>query len=161
MAVHTFHTPQPVELELKVPAGDIEIETVDGDESTVVVDGSDKLVEQTTVDLVGNRLVVSFRSKGAFGITISIGDFSFGGSRLTIRVRVPHGSRAELSTAAADMELRGRFAALEAKTAAGDLVVDGEIEGDAEVKTVSGDVRFRSVGGDLRMQTVSGDVTAG
>jgi DUF4097 and DUF4098 domain-containing protein YvlB len=159
MAVHTFHTPQPVELEVKVPAGDIEIETVDGDESTVIVEGSDKLVEQTTVELVGNRLVVELR-KSAFGITISIGDFSFGGSSLRVRARVPHASRADLSTAAADMELRGRYAAIGVKSASGDLTVEGEIEGDAEVKTVSGDVRLRTVGGELRAQSVSGDVTA-
>ncbi|HEY2543085.1 MAG TPA: DUF4097 family beta strand repeat-containing protein [Gaiellaceae bacterium] len=160
MAVHTFHTPEPVELEVKVPAGDIDVETVDGDESTVVVEGSDKLVEQTSVELVGNRLVVELRSKGAFGISISIGDFSFGGTRLRIRVRVPHASRAALSTAAADMELRGQYAALEVKSAAGDLMVEGDIAGDAEIKSVSGDVRLRSVGGELRVQTVSGDVTA-
>lgn len=160
MAVHTFHTPQPVDLEVKVPAGDIEVETVDGDESTVVVEGSDRLVEQTRVELVGNRLVVEFRGKGAFGITISIGDFSFGDSKLHIRVRVPHSSRAEVSTAAADMELRGRYSAIETKSASGDLVVEGEIDGNAEVKTVSGDVRLPSVGGELRVQSVSGDVTA-
>ena len=159
MAVHTFHTPQPVELEVKIPAGDIEIETVDGDESTVTVEGSDKLVEQTVVELVGNRLVVELR-KSAFGITISIGDFSFGGQSLRVRARVPHASRAELSTAAADMELSGRFSALEVKSASGDLSVEGEIVGNAEVKTVSGDVKLPAVGGELRVQSVSGDVNA-
>lgn len=161
MAVHRFHTPQPVELELKVPAGDVQVETVDGDESTVVVEGNEKLVEQTTVELVGNRLLVELRTKrGAFGLTIQIGDFTFGPSGLNIRVRVPHASRAELTTAAADMELRGRFAGLVSKSASGDLIVEGDVAGDAEIKTVSGDVRLRTVGGELRVQTVSGDVTA-
>jgi DUF4097 and DUF4098 domain-containing protein YvlB len=160
MAVHTFHTPEPVQLEVKTPAGDIEVETVDGDESTVIVEGSEKLVEQTTVELVGNRLVVELRGKGTFGITISFGDFSIGGTHLRVRVRVPHSSRADLSTAAADMQLRGRYAALDVKTASGDVAVEGEIDGDAQVKTVSGDVRMRSIGGELRVQTVSGDVTA-
>ena len=160
MAVHTFHTPEPVELQVKVPAGDIEVETVDGDESTVIVEGSDKLVENTRVELVDNRLVVELRNKGAFGITISIGDFSFGGSELHIRARVPHSSAAELSTASADMDLRGRYASLSSKSASGDLVLEGEIAGDAEIKTVSGDARLRSVRGSLIVQTVSGDVTA-
>ncbi len=39
MADYTFNTPEPVELEVKIPAGDIEIETVDGDESSVSVEG--------------------------------------------------------------------------------------------------------------------------
>jgi hypothetical protein len=160
MAIHTFHTPQPVELEVKIPAGDIHVETVDGDESTVVVEGNEKLVEQTTVELVGNRLLVELRTRGSFGLVIQIGDFSYGRSGLDVRVRVPHASRAELITAAADMEARGQYAALRSKSAAGDLTVDGDIAGDAEIKTVSGDVRLRKVGGELRVQTVSGDVTA-
>lgn len=160
MAEHTFRTPRPVELEVKVPAGEIEVETVDGDESTVVVEGPEKLVDATHVELAGNRLVVEVRHKGSFGIQISIGDVSFGAARLHLRIRVPHASRVELSTATADMELRGRYAALVTKSASGDLTVDGEIEGNAEIKTVSGDARLRAVGGELRVQTVSGDITA-
>jgi Toastrack DUF4097 len=158
MADYTFHTPDPVELEVRVPAGDIEVETVDGDESSVIVEGSDKLVEQTRVELVGDRLVVELRTKGSFGITISIGDFSWGGSKLHVRARIPHSSRADLNTAAADMQLRGTFASLAVKSASGDLAVDGDIAGDAEIKTVSGDVRLGAVGGELIVQSVSGDV---
>jgi DUF4097 and DUF4098 domain-containing protein YvlB len=160
MAEHRFHTPEPVELEIKIPAGDIEVETVEGDESVVTVEGTEKLVEQTVVELVGNRLVVSLRGKSSFGISISIGEWSIGGSRLDVRVRVPHASTATLQTAAADMRLRGRFASLATKSASGDLTVDGDIERDAQVKTVSGDVRLPSIGGELSVQTVSGDVRA-
>ena len=148
MEARTFRTPEPVELEITIPAGDIEVETVDGDESTIELDGSDSLVEQTRVELVGNRLVVELEGgKGPFGITIAIGDFSIGRVPLRVRARVPHASRAELSTASADMRVRGRLAALETKSASGDLTVDADIAGDAKVKTVSGDVRLGTVGG--------------
>ena len=161
MAEHRFHTPEPVELEIKVPSGDIDIETIDGDESVISLDGDEKLIEMTEVRQEGRRIVVELKGKKAFGLTISIGDFSFGsGSHLRVRARVPHGSTPVLSTAAADMKVRGRVRSLEVKSASGDLVVNGEIERDAEVKTVSGDVRLDRVGGDLRVQTVSGDVNA-
>jgi len=160
MTERTFHTPEPVDLEVKVPAGEVEIETVDGDESSVLLEGPDKLLEQTRVELVGNRLRIETETKGPFGLTIQIGDWSFGRGGLNIRVRVPHASRAELNTASADMRLRGRYTSLVAKTASGDLFVDGEIDGDAEVKTVSGDSRFGSVRGSLSVQSVSGDVSA-
>lgn len=152
MPEHTFQTHEPVELEVKIPAGDVEIETIDGDRSFVEVTGSDRLVEQTVVEQRGRRIVVDHRARGWLGVSF--------GSGLRVHARVPHGSSAELSTAAADMALSGRFGSLETKSASGDLVVRGEIERDARVKTVSGDVQLPAVGGDLELQTVSGDAEA-
>ena len=158
---HRFHTPDPVELAVKVPAGDLEVETVDSEETTIDVDGSDKLVEQTVVEQRGRTISVELRGRTAFGITISIGDFSFGsGNQLKIRARIPHGSDAEIDGAALDVEVRGRIRQLQTRSASGDLVLDGEVERDATVKTVSGDVRLDRVGGNLRVQSVSGDLRA-
>jgi DUF4097 and DUF4098 domain-containing protein YvlB len=158
MAGHTFHTPQPVELVVKVAAGDIDVETVDGEESSVVVEGPDKLVDQTIVKLVGSRLSVELRNKG---IGVSIRELiSSGGGRLHVRALVPSASAAELATASADMHLRGRYASLSAASVSGDLDVEGEVDGDAEVKTVSGSARLQRIGGELRANSVSGDVSA-
>ena len=161
MAEHRFHTPLPLELQASIPAGDIEVETVDGEESTVVVDGDERLVEQTQVTHDGNRLVIAFQGKKPFGITISIGDFSFGSRQLSVRVRVPHGTTAVFQTASGDMRAAGRLGEVDVKTASGDFRLRGEIERDAVVKTVSGDARLDRVGGDLKAQTVSGDVHVG
>jgi len=160
MTERTFHTPDPVELEVTVPAGDIEVETIDGEESFVTIEGSDKLVEQTRVELVGNRLRIVTETKGPFGITIMIGDWSFGRGGLRVHARVPHASSAELKTASADMTLRGGFSFLKVNSASGDLTLIGSVADDAEVKTVSGDVRVGDVGGDLSVQSVSADVVA-
>jgi hypothetical protein len=161
MAEHRFHTPSPVELRVSIPAGDMHVETVDGDESVVTVDGDDRLVEQTTVEQRGDVIVVEFHGKrGLFGINISIGDFSLGGGRLSVRASVPHASRARLQGASADMRVAGRLASLDVKTVSGDLRVTGEIDGPTAVKTVSGDVTLERVDGELRVQSVSGDVTA-
>jgi hypothetical protein len=159
MAEHRFHTPDPLELDIQIPVGNISVETVDGDESFVSVTGADKLVEHTSVSLDGNRLSI-IRKAGTkpFGITISIGEFSFGSGGLHVVAKVPHHSQATVATAAADMKLRGHYRSLETKSASGDLTVHGEIEGDATVKTVSGDVRADQIGGDLKVQSVSGDI---
>ena len=143
MAEHRFHTPGPLVLQVGIPAGDVTVDTVDGDESVVVVDGDDRLVEQTEVALEGDRLVVSFRGRKPFGITIAIGDFSIGSRRLRVRASVPHGTSARFATASGDLKVDGRLGSLEAKTASGDVRVRGEIEREATVKTVSGDVRRR------------------
>ena len=161
MAEHRFTTPEPVELEVKIPVGDIEIETVDGDESVITLEGSEKLIEQTTVELQGRKLIVEYRGKRGHGITISIGDFGWGsGGKLRVHATVPHDSSATLMNAASDMALRGRFASLDTKTASGDLVVTGDIAGNADLKTVSGDVKLQKVGGDLDVKSVSGDLRA-
>jgi hypothetical protein len=161
MAEHRFLTPAPVDLDLEIPVGEIQVETIDGDESFVSVTGNEKLVEHTEVRLDGNRLVVALKGKKPFGITISIGDFSFGTNGLNVAVRIPHSSAASLATASADMKLKGRYKTVGVKSASGDVAVTGEVEGDATVKSVSGDVRLGLVGGDLRVQTVSGDVLTG
>jgi hypothetical protein len=161
MPEQRFHTPLPLRLDVDIPTGDIDVRTVDGDESTVVLEGDEKLLEHVHVTHDGDRLAVGFRGKKPFGITIAIGAFTFGSEGIRLRATVPHGTEAAVTSASADAALEGRLRALRAKTASGDVRVRGEIEETATVKTVSGDVELDRVGGDLHAQTVSGDVAAG
>ena len=154
MTEQHFPTPRPVRLEITVPAADIDVATTEGDESTVTLEGPDKVVSATRVELVGDRLLVGQQRKtfaGFFG--------RFDGS-LQVRVRVPHHTRVEITTAAGQATLDGRFDGLEMKTASGDVRVTGELGGDVRVKSVSGEVRLPRVTGDLDVRTVSGDVAA-
>lgn len=149
-----FDTPGPIRLELRIPSGDLDIATVDGSESIVTVEGSPKLVESTTVELAGDRLLVEMRRKPLIGL---FGNFE---GTLRIRAQIPDRSHVAIATASADAALEGTFAGLDTKSASGDVRVAGEIEGDASVKTVSGNTRLPRVGGDLKAQAVSGDLTA-
>lgn len=151
MSEQRFPTPNPIRLELKIPLGDVDAATVDGDQSTVAIEGSPKLVDATTVELSGDRLTIGMRRKsfGFFG--------AFDGS-LSVTVRVPHHSTAELVTASGDAAFDGTWAELEARSASGDIVARGEIEGKAKIKTVSGDVQLAHVAGDLDAQSVSGRI---
>ena len=149
-----FSTPGPVQLDVKLASGDVNVETVDGEESAVTLDGPDALVEAMQVELSGDRLVIAPRRRSRFGW------FGRWEDAVHVRVRVPHESSVEIATAATHATLDGRFAALEMKSASGPVVVTGEIAGDVQLKSVSGDARLPHVGGDLHVQTVSGDLVA-
>ena len=160
MLEQTFHTPTPLELEVGIPSGRIEIETTDGEESTVTVDGDDRLLADVEIRQDGNRIVVSYRGKGKFGFSLAPFSLVFG-NELRVRATVPHGTDVKSKTASGDMRLEGRFRSLGMNSVSGDVRVRGEITGDATIKTVSGDADLPSVGGNLTLQSVSGDLRVG
>jgi Putative adhesin len=161
MLESTFHTPLPLDLEVGIPSGDIEIETAEGEESLVTVDGDERLLEEVEIRQDGNRVVVGYRGKGKFGFSLSPFTLVFGDSDLRVRATVPHGAGVKVKTASADTRLDGTFGTLGLNSVSGDVRVQGEIAGGANVKTVSGDARLEKVDGDVTAQTVSGDLRVG
>jgi hypothetical protein len=160
MLQETFHTPLPLELEVGIPSGDIEVETAEGEESNITVDGDDRLLEEVEIRHDGDRLVVAFRGKAKFGFSLSPLSLVFG-SELRVRARVPHGAGVKVKTASADTRLDGHFGQLGVNSVSGDLRMRGEIAGNASIKTVSGDADLDRVDGDMSAQTVSGDLRIG
>ena len=49
MLEQTFNTPLPLDLDVVIPSGDIEIETVEGEESHVTVDGDERLLAEVEI----------------------------------------------------------------------------------------------------------------
>jgi len=161
MLEHTFHTPLPLELEVGIPSGDIEVETTEGEESNITVDGDENLLAEVEIRQDGNRVVVGYRGKGKFGFSLSPFTLVFGNSDLRVRATIPHGAGVKVKTASADTELEGHFGPLAVNSVSGDLRVRGEVAGDAKLKTVSGDAQLGQVEGDVSAQTVSGDLRIG
>jgi len=161
MLEHTFHTPLPLELEVGIPSGGIEVETTEGEESNITVDGDERLLEEVEIRQDGNRVIVGYRGKGKFGFSLSPFTLVFGSSELRVRARIPHGAGVKVKTASADSQLDGNFGALGVNSVSGDLRLHGEIAGAATVKTVSGDAQLERVEGDVTAHTVSGDLRIG
>jgi DUF4097 and DUF4098 domain-containing protein YvlB len=154
MSEASFDTPRPVRLEVKVPSVDLDVATVDAGQSTVALEGSQKQIDATKVELTGDRLAIGPERKtlgGRFG--------RFDGP-LHVRVRVPHRSRVQIVSAAGEATLDGTFAGLETQSASTVVRVSGEVAGDATVRSVSGEVHLPRVAGELTAQTVSGSVSA-
>jgi DUF4097 and DUF4098 domain-containing protein YvlB len=157
MIERTFQIPLPLELEVSIPSGDIDVTTVDGEESTIVVDADERVLEHVEVRHDGSRILVTMRK---VGFSFSLGSL-FGDGGIRVRASVPHGASLKTKTASADLEITGRVRALELNTVSGDVRLRGEVEEGAAVKTVSGDVELDRVGGSLSLQSVSGDLRSG
>lgn len=149
-----FDTTSPVRLELKVPVSVVTVVTNEMGTSDVTVEGPQRLLDATTIELIGSRLIVSIQRK------LFMGWARHAGGALAVTVTVPHDSQVELMSASGDATLDGQFARLDVQTASGAVRVTGEVTGDAKVQTVSGDIRLPHIAGSLTAGSVSGDVRA-
>ena len=154
MTEQQFRTPEPVRLEVKFGGGSLHVATGDNQQSTVSLEGSQKVIDATTVELVGGRLVIQQHRRGLTGVFDRID------STFAIRAQIPDHSGVEVVTASGNATLDGSFSAVGLKSASGELSVTGDVAGDVKVETVSGMVRLPHVGGDLTARSVSADVSA-
>lgn len=161
MRRETFHTPGPLMLDLQMPSGEIRVEGIDGEETVVELETSSgreevrRTIEDARVELRprgdGHELVVEVQRRNRFGFTLDRGE-------ITMRVSCPHDANVQLSTASADVDLRGRFGSLKAQVASGDLRAE-ELYGRVDVKSASGDVQIDVAGEETRVTTASGDIS--
>ena len=161
----TFRTPGPLALSIELHAGEIELETVDGEVTTVELeparsnDASREAVERARVELReraggGQELVIAVDEQRTWGYVLGRG------AEVTARVSCPHGTNVRVQASSADVAGSGRYGQVSVSTASGDVELD-RVGGDARVSTASGDVRVAEVEGEARMNTASGDVEAG
>jgi hypothetical protein len=154
MREERFSTPQSIRLECSVTSGDITISTADDGESTVSLDGSPELVDAMSIELVGDRLVITEPRSSFLDLVTRHRD------SLRVAARVPNGSAVMVKTASSDAALDGAFGEIEMQSASADLRVTGEVAGDITVKSASGDVHLPRVRGDVEVRGVSGDLRA-
>ena len=170
MRSETFQTPRQLVVNVKLPKGDLSVETADVQDSTVTLVGSSPRAEEQ-VERAEIRFV-NHADHDELIVDTDTDDFGWSGGRVKlsislgrrddvdVHVVVPHGAILRAETGSADLRASGRFAELESRGASGDVSVD-DVEREASVKVASGDVRFGSVGGSLKVQTAAGDVYAG
>jgi DUF4097 and DUF4098 domain-containing protein YvlB len=164
MRRESFQTPGPLTLDLRLQSGEIALESVDGDQTTVELDARGanenvrELIEEARIELRqrgdGHEVLIDIpRRRPGLGLIFDRAD-------LRLRVTAPHGADVEVSTASADVNGRGRFGGLKAELASGDLRF-AELAGRVEVKSASGDVDLERIGAEASIATASGDVNVG
>lgn len=153
MRRETFETPGPLTLDIRVPSGDIDLETVEGTETVVEVSASPELEEEARIELRPKRdghevsVIIEKRS----------GLFSAFREEVRVRVTSPPGADVEVSTASADVDARGDFGGAQINTASGDVEFE-HVGGEAQVNSASGDVKLARVDGPLTVNSASGDL---
>jgi DUF4097 and DUF4098 domain-containing protein YvlB len=169
----TFSTPEPITVDLSIPAGNIQVTATDRPDTVVDVQPSDvgqdidvRAAEQTRVDFTDGHLTVRAprpRAWGLFGRTASI----------EVTVAVPTGSGITSEAMAGAFRATGRLGECRIKTSAGEIrledagqidldagageITAGRISGNAEITTGSGKVRLRQVDGSAVIKNSNGD----
>jgi Toastrack DUF4097 len=151
----TFETPMPVDIDARLGAGSLLLDTVETTSSDVQIDAEDDAsrdaLESARVELRGNRLVIELpERRGLLGRS----------PRFTVRVTCPPGSSLSARTRSAGVQTRGLLARVEVKTASGDVEVES-VAGETKITTASGDVELASADGTTMVNTASGDVEIG
>jgi hypothetical protein len=170
MRSETFHTPGQVRLNLELPAGRIEIQTAETEDTHVELEALSEneqvreMVAGARLEAVrrgdGHEVIVEVRTRHGVWISFSKGpDIRLGTPEMRLRITCPVGAELDVRTKSADLDARGDYGMVDFKTASGDMSV--QTSADAYVKTASGDVHIETVGGSLDVKTVSGDVHVG
>ena len=149
MRTETFHTPGDALLRVRVPAGQVDIQTVDGETTRVELESEPEVESEATVEAHGSEVVVEIEERRLFFLSRA--------PRARVRISCPHGARIAFKGVSANLAVRGRTGAVEAQSVSGDTEFD-HVDGTLEIKTVSGDVAVKTVAEGAAVRTVSGDI---
>ena len=156
MRTETFSTPGKVKLEISIPSGDVDLETVEGDTTIVELEvygrDGDEHERDTEIEMRkrGDRFEVVIAAAKNRG-------FNFiRGRDYRLRVTSPPETDVEAKIASADVEGRGRFGDIKIQTASGDVELE-HVQGHARIDAASGDVRIERAD-SLKLNSASGDV---
>ena len=150
MRDETFHTPGDAALRVRVPAGRVDIETVEGEETRVELWSDPAVEEAATIRARGSEVTIEIDEKRMLGFIRTAPD-------VRIRVTCPFRTELDVKIVSADVDVAGVVGPTEIKSVSGDVEIE-RVEGDLAVKSVSGDVTVVAVSGRTTLQTVSGDV---
>src|SRR5919106_909817 len=135
MRSETFHTPGPVRLNLELPAGAIEIQTAETEDTHVELEAVSEneqvreMVETARLDEVrrgdSHEVIVEVRTRHGVWISFSKGpDIRLGTPEMRLRITCPVGAELDVRTKSADLQARGDYGVVDVKSASGDMVVD-------------------------------------
>jgi DUF4097 and DUF4098 domain-containing protein YvlB len=144
--VNNFQTPNPVKLYVELMSGEVKLDAVETDETTVTIDGRN--VDDVVVTQQGDEIsIIGPKVRGLF-------NFDRG---YDVKVTLPLDSQFILKGGSTDIRAKGRLKAAQVKSGSGDVSLD-EITTLADIATGSGDCQITTCHGPLTYKTGSGDL---
>lgn len=175
----SFETPEPIAVDIEIPAGTVHLIADDRQDTTVVVNpsnGSNKkdveAAARTTVDMSAGRLTVDTPKPG--GLTGRLRWSRYGSVNVT--VELPRASSIEIEAGAADIRVDGPGQEIHVQNGIGKVHIDdsktvdiangagdmslGRVGGRAAV-TSAGDMRIERIDGDAEIKNLNGRTRIG
>ncbi|NKY40303.1 DUF4097 family beta strand repeat-containing protein [Cellulomonas septica] len=159
----TYSTPQPIDLAVHVPVGDLRVVASDRTDTVVTVAPSNpakaddrRAVEETKVDFDGRRLTVLGPRPRLSWIGPGPND------SVDVVVELPAGSRVTAELSVGNVQSVGRLGATRAKSSSVQLDTTGDLwvramHGVVDVERVEGTAEITADHGRVRLGTVRGD----
>lgn len=161
MTTYNLDVPSDLAVDLKLPLGHIELATGPAGHATVELTATSgpgqRLIEESRVEVVGNRLIVHAPERGTRGLGLFQARIS---GSIHVTITIPEGAAFSADVAAADIEAPLDLRTVEVRSASGDVRL-GNVSGPASVHTASGDIQLGDVDGDVTAATASGDIRVG
>jgi DUF4097 and DUF4098 domain-containing protein YvlB len=144
-----FPANDAIDLQIRIPAGDVTVRAAATQTATVTLSGAERAIDATSVEFENGVLSVVAPERPGLGRTAD----------LDVTVEVPEGSSCRARTASADVRCTGELSSLDVHTASGDVSAE-RVSGLARATTASGDV-YVGEAGEVDADSASGDVTIG
>jgi putative adhesin len=160
----SFDVTGPVELDIRLTSGDIEIDpSLEGRVEIELIahdEESQALLDETRIELQNNGrrptiLIDVPKRRGSFSLGML-----FNRTGISATIRCPEDSGVQLRSKSADLSARGLLGGLNVATASGDIEVD-RVSGGVNVKSASADFEARELGDGVSIASASGDIEIG
>jgi DUF4097 and DUF4098 domain-containing protein YvlB len=148
MPTYTFDTPEPVDLRVANPSGNVAVTTMNGATTTeIVIEGSEKHFDQDVeVEQRGNQIRVKIEPENRWG----------NGHDYDVQITVPAHSDARVDTASADVHLGGEYGDVRVNTASGEVHL--EVADSVRIETASGEIHVEHARDDGKFNSASGEI---
>lgn len=150
MPSRTFDTPEPVDLRVSLPSGEVNVNTHDQPTTEVIIEGDERAAsEEVEIEQRGNQIRVKIEPRNRWG----------NGHDYEVHITVPTHSDARVETASAEVHLGGEYGDVRGNTASGELTLD--VANSVRLETASGEIHVEHLRDEGKFNSASGEISIG